>query len=193
MGLGPQCGLVGTGLGRLSFYYRSLLWVGLQVLARCHLHRHWGGIPTILGAPSESEACEALLQPGGGDTPGAGISTAGGSVAALMANLLPQAYSGLAAGSQGVYVGEGLPRYPPSSQQKSNGTSSLRWLNCFQSYGPQHGRMTTRSSRPSPGESLGAGQFYVAAMLQPVHKCHWTPAPIKDPGVDDISSKYCTG
>ena len=43
VGSGPRCGLVGTGLGRLSFYYRSLLWVGLQVLARCHLHRHWGG------------------------------------------------------------------------------------------------------------------------------------------------------
>lgn len=43
VGSGPRCGLVGTGLGRLSFYYRSLLWVGLQVLARCHLHQYWGG------------------------------------------------------------------------------------------------------------------------------------------------------
>jgi len=42
-GSGPRYGLVGTGLGRLSFYYRSLLWVGLQVLERCHLHRHCGG------------------------------------------------------------------------------------------------------------------------------------------------------
>ena len=71
-----------------------------------------GGIPTVLGAPSETEASEALLQPGEGDTPGTGVSTVGGSVAALMANLLPQANSGLASGCQGVYVGKGLPPVP---------------------------------------------------------------------------------
>ena len=71
-----------------------------------------GGIPTVLGAPSETEASEALPQPGGVDTPGSSVSTTGGSVAALMANLLPQANSGLASGSQGVYVGEGLPPVP---------------------------------------------------------------------------------
>ena len=54
----------------------------------------------------------ALLQLGGGDTPGTGVSTARGSVAALMANLLPQANSDLASGCQGVYVGEGLPQVP---------------------------------------------------------------------------------
>ena len=35
------------------------------------------------------EAREALLQPDGSDTLGSSVNTAGGSVAALMANLLP--------------------------------------------------------------------------------------------------------
>ena len=52
------------------------------------------------------------VQPGGGDTPGTCVSTAGGSVATLMANLHPQANLGLVTGSQGVYIGEGLPPVP---------------------------------------------------------------------------------
>ena len=75
MGSGPRYGLVGTGLGRLSFYY--------QCLSCGRDCRSWhnatcvgtGGIPTILGTPSESKAIVALLQPGGGNTPGTGVST----------------------------------------------------------------------------------------------------------------------
>ena len=39
----------------------------------------------------------------------------------LMANLLPQANSGLSTGSQGVYVGEGLPPVPTKL------TAKIKW------------------------------------------------------------------
>ena len=61
-----------------------------------------------------------MLQPSGGDTPGTNVSTAGGSVAVLMANLLRQANSGLTTGSQGVYVGEGLAPVPTKLVAKIN-------------------------------------------------------------------------
>ena len=66
-----------------------------------------GGILRVRGTPSDLEASEALLQPEGGNTLGSGVNTAGGSVAVLMANLLPQANLGLTVGSQGIYIGEG--------------------------------------------------------------------------------------
>ena len=67
----------------------------MQVWTQCYLCRHWGDLDS------------SLLQPEGGNTLGSGVNTAVGSVAALIANLLPQANLGLTVGSQGVYVGEG--------------------------------------------------------------------------------------
>ena len=49
---------------------------------------------------------------GGGEAAGISIAPTGESASALMANLLPQANSGLASIPQGVYVGEGLPPVP---------------------------------------------------------------------------------
>ena len=51
----------------------------------------------------------AVTPVGGGDTPGSGVASVGSSVTALLANLLPQANTGLFTGAQGIYVGEGLP------------------------------------------------------------------------------------
>ena len=48
----------------------------------------------------------------GEEAPGISITPTGESASALMANLLPQANTGLASIPQGVYVGEGLPPVP---------------------------------------------------------------------------------
>ena len=70
------------------------------------------GIQQIPGGSTEHEATSATTLMGGGTAPGSISTPSGNSVAALMANLLPQANTGLASASQGVYVGEGLPPVP---------------------------------------------------------------------------------
>ena len=75
------------------------------------------GIPQVPGGSTEQEAMPATTLTGGGTAPGSSSTPSGDSVAALMANLLPQANAGLALASQGVYVGEGLP--PSASQAGS--------------------------------------------------------------------------
>ena len=66
------------------------------------------GIPTVLTTPSEGEASVAMTLIRGEDTPAPGTGSPGGSVTALLTNLLPQTKMGPASGAQGVYVGEGL-------------------------------------------------------------------------------------
>ena len=118
MGSGPRCGLVGTGLGRLSFYYRSLLWVGLQVLARCHLHRHWGG-SRRLSAPHPNQRHARLCCSPEEATLQAPVSVLQG---ALWQPLWPtcslRPIWALRQGPKVSTLGRASPRYPPSSQQK---------------------------------------------------------------------------
>ena len=70
------------------------------------------GIPQISGGSQEHKAAPATTLTGEGTAPGSSSSPSGNSVAALMANLLPQANAGLTSATQGVYVGEGLPPMP---------------------------------------------------------------------------------
>lgn len=71
------------------------------------------------------------------------------SVAAMMANLLPQATPGLANASQGVYVREGLL---PARTSEDNGEDSLIWASCCLSSGHPLERMIHRPYlRPRQG------------------------------------------
>ena len=69
-------------------------------------------IPQIPGGSTEHEAAPATTLTREGTAPGSSSSPSRNSVAALMANLLPQANAGLASATQGVYVGEGLTLVP---------------------------------------------------------------------------------
>ena len=144
----------------------------MQVWTQCYLCRHWGDLDS------------SLLQPEGGNTVGSGVNTAGGSVAALIANLLPQVNLGLTVGSQGVYVGEGNIYQARGEDQM--GRVYQRWPNCYESFGFPSRRMASRSRRPSPCGPALCRMSYVAAVLRPVHECSETPAPIKHPRVQPL-------
>ena len=77
VGSGPRYGLMGTGLGRPAFTISVSLVGGIAGLGMMPPALALGSL-TILGAPSESEASIALLQPGGGDTPGTSVCTVQG-------------------------------------------------------------------------------------------------------------------
>ena len=74
--------------------------------------RSHGGISQILGAPLVALATDATTPNAERDVSGLSPVAHGDSASALLANLLPQASSGIALVAKDVYVGEGLPLVP---------------------------------------------------------------------------------
>ena len=71
-----------------------------------------GGISQILGAPLVALATDATTPNAEGEVLGLSPVTHGDSASALLANLLPQASSGIALVAKDVYVGKGLSLVP---------------------------------------------------------------------------------